>query len=29
MNYAQAKNDEAQARIFAELKGNGYIDHRH
>jgi hypothetical protein len=26
VNYAQAENDEAQGRIFAELKDKGYID---
>ena len=29
VNYAQAENDEAQARIFAALKDNGYIDQGH
>ena len=29
VNYAQAENDEAHGRIFAELKDKGYIDRGH
>ena len=29
VNYAQAANGEAQARIFAELNRKGYIDEGH